>query len=108
MPQYADGSGVASTLLFGTGYRSEMKQKFWEDLIAYLLTFETVTKLGLCVTRRDMPWTPDLTHLHTLLGTTITVLSLIITLHKSPQHPLRHFRPSVFSITVPYQRLLTV
>jgi hypothetical protein len=38
----------------------------------------------------------------------ITALSLISTIHKSPQNPLSIFQPAVSSRTVPWQRLLTV
>jgi hypothetical protein len=38
----------------------------------------------------------------------ITVLSLISTLYKSPQHPLRLFQPAMSSSAVPWQRILAV
>jgi hypothetical protein len=36
-----------------------------------------------------------------------TMQSLITTIHKSPQHPLSLFQPTVSSPVVPWQRLLT-
>jgi hypothetical protein len=39
---------------------------------------------------------------------TITTLSLIFTIYKSPQHLLSIFQPAVYSPAVPWQRLLTV
>jgi hypothetical protein len=38
----------------------------------------------------------------------ITAPSIISTIHKSPQHPLSLFQPSVSSSAIPWQRLLTV
>jgi hypothetical protein len=49
--------------------------------------------LGVCDCRQGMDWWMDLltTYKHRLQLHVITVLSLIYTLYKSPQHPLSHF-----------------
>jgi hypothetical protein len=67
-----------------------------------------------CVWERDYTrssdWRMDLltTYSHDSELQVITAPSLISTIHKSPQHRLSLFQPTVSSPDVPWQRLLTV
>jgi hypothetical protein len=57
-----------------------------------------------------MDWWVDLltTYAHHSELQALTTLSLISTIHSSPQHLLSLFQPAVSSPAVPWQRLLTV
>jgi hypothetical protein len=63
-----------------------------------------------CDYRRGLNWWKDLltTYTHDSELQVITAPPLISTLHKSPQHRLSIFQPTVSSSTVPWQRLITV
>jgi hypothetical protein len=65
---------------------------------------------GICDDRRDMDWWMDLltTYTHDLEVQVITVLLLISTIYKSPQHPLSCFQPDSSSPAIPWQWHLTV
>jgi hypothetical protein len=63
----------------------------------------------MCCYRRGLDWWMDLLTTNAYISKlrTFTTVSLIATIHKSPQHPLTIFQHAVSS-AVPWQRLLTV
>jgi hypothetical protein len=96
------------------------KMRSWPNLWYYPQIYQKGPKnnkslnycrdVGIYVYRRGLDWWRDFlpTYTHDSELQAITTLSLIYTLYKSPQHPLRLFQPAVSSPAAPWQRLLTV